>query len=120
MFVNLRINFFITTFTYDFYLGERIDKIIFISNWVKKKFVENLPKLSDNKTKIIYHSIDEIKKNIKKNKQIIFVGKLNESKGYDLYCKSMFKILNENKDWKAYSIGEEKRFQNKESVKNEP
>ena len=45
---------------------------------------------------------------MKKNKQIIFVGKLNESKGYDLYCKSMFRILNENKDWKAYSIGEEK------------
>ena len=40
------------------------------------------------------------------------MGKLNVSKGYDLYCKSMFRVLNENKDWKAYSIGEEKRFQN--------
>ena len=93
------------------FLLKTVDKIIFISNWVKKKFFENLPKLSDNKTQIIYHSIDQIKRNIKKNKQIIFVGKLNESKGYDLYCKSMFKILDENKNWKAYSIGEEKRFQ---------
>ena len=49
---------------------------------------------------------------LKKKKHIIFVGKLNESKGYDLYCKAMFKILDSNKDWKAYSIGEEKRFQN--------
>ena len=94
------------------YLLKTVDKIIFISEWVKKRFFNDLPKLSDNKTQIIYHSIDPIKKNIKKNKQIIFVGKLNESKGYDLYCKSMFKVLNENKDWKAYSIGEEKRFQN--------
>ena len=94
------------------YLLKTVDKIIFISEWVKKRFFKDLPKLSDNKTQIIYHSIDPIKKNIKKNKQIIFVGKLNESKGYDLYCKSMFKVLNENKDWKAYSIGEEKRFQN--------
>jgi len=94
------------------YLLKNVDKIIFVSEWIKKKFFENLPILSDNKTQIIHHSIDPIKKNTKKNKQIIFVGKLNVSKGYDLYCKSMFRVLNENKDWKAYSIGEEKRFQN--------
>ena len=94
------------------YLLKNVDKIIFISKWVKKKFFENLPNLSDNKTQIIYHSIDPIKKNTKKNKQIIFVGKLNESKGYDLYCKSMFKILDEYNEWCAISIGEERRFQN--------
>ena len=94
------------------YLLENVDKIIFITEWVKKRFFKDLPNLSDNKTQVIYHSIDPIKKKIKKNKQIIFVGKLNESKGYDLYCKSMFKVLDQNKDWKAYSIGEEKRFQN--------
>ena len=32
----------------------------------KKRFFENLPNLSDNKTQIIYHSIDPIKKNKKK------------------------------------------------------
>ena len=94
------------------YLLNSVDKIIFITKWVKKKFFEGLPSLSDNKTQVIYHSIDPFKKKIKKNKQIIFVGKLNKSKGYDLYCKAMFKILDSNKDWKAYSIGEEKRFRN--------
>ncbi len=94
------------------YLLKNVDKIIFISKWIKKKFFENLPNLSDNKTQIIYHSIDPIRKNPKKNKQIIFVGKLNESKGYDLYCKSMFKILDRYNDWCAISIGEERRFQN--------
>ena len=44
------------------YLLKNVDKIIFISKWVKKKFFENLPNLSDNKTQIIYHSIDPIKK----------------------------------------------------------
>ena len=94
------------------YLLENVDKIIFISKWVKQRFFKDLPILSDNKTQIIYHSIDPIKKIVKKNKQIIFVGKLNESKGYDLYCKSMFKVLNTNKNWIALSIGEERRFQN--------
>ena len=32
--------------------------------------------------------------------------------------KSMFKILDEYKDWKAYSIGEEKRFQNFQLIKD--
>ena len=94
------------------HLLNSVDKIIFISEWVKKRFFKNLPKLSENKTQIIYHSIDQYKKKVKKKKQIIFVGKLNESKGYDLYCKSLFKILDEHKTWKAVSIGEEKRFQN--------
>ena len=94
------------------HLLENVDKIIFISKWVKQRFFKDLPTLSDNKSQIIYHSIDPIKKKIKKNKQIIFVGKLNEAKGYDLYCKSMFKVLNLYKDWKAFSVGEEKRFQN--------
>jgi glycosyltransferase involved in cell wall biosynthesis len=93
------------------FLIKNVDKIIFISKWVKNKFFDDLPPLSDNKTQIIYHSIDPVNKNVEKFKQIIFVGKLNESKGYDLYCKSMLKILDKHRDWKAYSIGEEKRFQ---------
>ena len=94
------------------YLLNNVDKIIFISKWVKKRFFKDMPQISQNKTQIIYHSIDPYKKKIKKKKQIIFVGKLNESKGYDLYCKSLFKILNKHEIWNAISIGEEKRFQN--------
>ncbi|MDA9156770.1 glycosyltransferase [Candidatus Pelagibacter sp.] len=89
-----------------------VDKIIFISNWVKSKFFEGLPNFSENKTQVIYHSIDPVTKNTKKIKQIIFVGKLNESKGYDLFCKALFPILDKHTDWKAISIGDEKRFQN--------
>ena len=44
------------------YLLNNVDKIIFISKWVKKKFFEGLQNLSDNKTEIIYHSIDPFKK----------------------------------------------------------
>ena len=93
------------------YLLNKVDKIIFISKWVKKKFFKDLPDVSQNKTDVIYHSINPIKKKLKKNKQIIFVGKLNESKGYDLFCKAMFKVLNKFSDWKAISIGDERRFQ---------
>ena len=47
----------------------------------------------------------------KKKKQIVFVGKLNESKGYDLFCEAVNKVLIKNDNWNAVSIGDEKRFQ---------
>ena len=40
---------------------------------------------------------------------ITFVGKLNESNGYDIYKDAVTKILNEFNDWKAYSIVDESR-----------
>ena len=93
-------------------LLNNVDKIVFISKWVKKKFFENLNIDTHSKTEIIYHSIKKLKKfKYKKKKQIIFVGKLNKSKGYDIFCAALNNILKNNHSWKAFSYGEEKRFQ---------
>ncbi len=85
------------------------DKIVFISKWVKKKFFEDLNIEDSDKTVIIYHSINKQKKITKKKKYITFVGKLNYAKGYDIFRDAVSKILNEYKDWKAFSIGDESR-----------
>ncbi len=85
------------------------DKIIFISNWVKDRFFKGLSKKLINKTNIVYHSVNKQKKLLKKKKHITFVGKLNESKGYDIYREAIIRILNKHKDWKAFSIGDESR-----------
>ena len=61
------------------------------------------------KLKLFYHSVNKEKKIFKKNKYIVFVGKLNESKGYDIYKDAILKILDEFDDWKAFSIGDENR-----------
>ena len=90
-------------------LLENCDKIIFISKWVKGRFFKGLSKKLNNKTNIVYHSIDKQKKLLKKKKHITFVGKLNESKGYDIYREAIIRILNKHKDWKAFSIGDESR-----------
>ena len=57
---------------------KKVDKIVFISKWVKNRFFKNIDE-EDNKTEIIYHSVYKRKKKSKIN-QIIFVGKLNYSK----------------------------------------
>ena len=88
---------------------KKVDKIIFISKWVKKKFFENLNHNDDSKCEIIYHSIEPELKRPPKIKRIVFIGKLNESKGYDLYCEAVKYILSKYHDWKAYSIGDERR-----------
>ena len=87
-------------------------KIIFNSEWTKKRFFLGLDNFYHNSEKIevIYQSTSRKKINIKKKEKIItFVGKLNRSKGYDLFGKSILKILNEFKDWKAIVFGDEHR-----------
>ncbi len=86
-----------------------LDKIVFISKWVQDRFFINLDKKLSDKTEVIYHSIHRIKKKEKKEKRITFVGKLNTSKGYDIYKDAIIKILDEFKNWKAFSIGDEDR-----------
>ncbi len=90
-------------------LLSNIDKIIFVSKWVQKRFFIDLDKKLLNKTEIVYPSIHKLKKKSKKKNKITFVGKLNYSKGYDIYRDAITKILNEFPNWKAYSIGNEER-----------
>ena len=90
-------------------LYKKVDKIIFVSSWVQKRFFEGIENLNINKTSVVYPSIHKIQKLSKKKKQIVFVGKLNKSKGYDIYGNAINKILNEFNEWKSFSIGDEKR-----------
>ncbi len=88
-------------------------KIIFNSSWSKKRFLEGLENkfVNSNKLLIIYQSANKTSLSIIKNKKkwITFVGKLNRAKGYDIFAKSIRKVLNKHPDWKAVIIGDEKR-----------
>ena len=88
-------------------------KIIFNSSWSKKRFLEGLENkfVNSNKLLIIYQSANKTNLSTIKNKKkwITFVGKLNRAKGYDIFVKSIKKILNKYPDWKAVIIGDEKR-----------
>ena len=86
-----------------------LDKIVFVSKWVQQRFFIDLDKKLLNKTEIVYPSINKLEKKSKKQNKITFVGKLNISKGYDIYKNAITRILDEFHDWKAYSIGNEDR-----------
>ncbi len=91
------------------FLLNKVDKIVFVSQWTQERFFKNLDRKLLDKTDVVYPSIHKSKKLFKKNKNIVFVGKLNESKGYDIYKEAIIRILDEYKAWKAYSIGDESR-----------
>ena len=88
------------------------EKIIFNSLWSKKRFLEKIPSgsVSSEKLIVIFQSASKNKVSLnKKKKWITFVGKLNRSKGYDIFGSAVLKILKKYKDWQAIVIGDEQR-----------
>ena len=89
-------------------------KIIFNSNWSKRRFLEGMKSdyINSEKLVVINQSANKNRVNLDNKKKIItFVGKLNKSKGYDLFGKAIIKILDKYKDWKSIVIGDEPRDQ---------
>ena len=87
-------------------------KIIFNSNWSKKKFLEGMKTdyINSEKLIVINQSAKKNKIKLKSKKKIItFVGKLNKAKGYDIFGKAIIKILNKYKNWSSFVIGDEPR-----------
>jgi glycosyltransferase involved in cell wall biosynthesis len=92
---------------------ELCDKIIFVSSYVKKRFYYNINDYLPSKGEVIRPSTNyynhNFKKKLRKEKIIVFIGKLNSSKGYNLFGPAAINILNKYKNWKVIVAGNEKR-----------
>ena len=91
------------------FIANNTDQIFFVSKWVMKKFFEGLPFNQKNNCEVLYPSINPLKNFPRKKNIIIFSGKLNSSKGFDIFGKSILKILDKNKNWRAIAVGNEPR-----------
>ena len=98
-------------------LSEREDivkncyNVIFISRWIQQRFFSGFRNVDLTNTQIIPHAINMIN-NIdfkKKEKNILFVGKLNEAKGYHIFCNAASKFKKFDSSWKFIAIGNEAR-----------
>ena len=93
-------------------LLNKCEKIVFNSEWSKKQFLLKMNNFyyKSKKLEVIHQSINKKKINFnKKKKIIIFVGKLNSAKGYDVFSDAITRILNKYNDWRAIVIGDEPR-----------
>lgn len=95
------------------FLLKNLDKLVFVSEWTKRQFFKNLPIQDSEKCVIVYPGSNYIKKIIKKKNNIVFAGKLNESKGYNLFITIIEKILNKNKSWTCDIVGDDPRYYQK-------
>ncbi len=96
------------------YLINNCHKVIFNSNWSKKRFLQGMhfDYVNSEKLIVINQSAKKIKFKSKEKKNIItFVGKLNRAKGYDIFGHAVIKILKKYKNWKSIVIGDEPRDQ---------
>jgi len=95
------------------YLLKKCYRIIFNSNWSKKRFLEGLDNkfINSEKLLVFFQSAKRgSKSKIKKKKKwITFVGKLNKAKGYDVFGVAIINVLKKNPDWRAKIVGDEKR-----------
>ena len=93
-------------------LLKKVKKIIFISNWTKNQFLKGINKLiiKNNQLEVISHSTNKKIISFKNKKKIIlFVGRLNKSKGYDIFGSSITELLDKFPNWRAIVIGDEPR-----------
>ena len=89
-----------------------IDHIFFVSEWVRSRFFENLDFKNSHKISVVYPTIKKQKIDFnKKKKTILFIGKLNKSKGYHIFANVIKKILDKYPSWNAATIGTEPREQ---------
>jgi len=89
------------------------DKIIFVSFFVKERFYYNINNLLSTKGEVIFPSTNYYNHNFKripkKDKIIVFIGKLNSAKGYNYFGTAVINILKKYKNWRVIVAGNEKR-----------
>tara|TARA_B110000003_G_scaffold1906_1_gene2015 strand:- start:144 stop:2222 length:2079 start_codon:yes stop_codon:yes gene_type:complete len=103
------------------YILSNSDKIIFLSNWIHQMFFSGLKNSNFHNVATLPVGIIKEKNIIlsKKEKNILFVGKLNKAKGYHIFCNVASKFVKYNPSWKFIAIGNETRkeiFPSKNSV----
>ncbi len=85
-------------------------KIVFISRWIQNRFFKSVVNSNYLNTEIIYHGVKKtINPSKNKKKNILFVGKLNEAKGYKIYVEAAKKFKKYDKSWNFIAIGDEPR-----------
>ena len=95
------------------YLLKNLDKLIFVSDWTKRQFFKDLPIKDSEKCLIIYPGSTFLKKIPKKKNNIVFAGKLNVSKGYNIFINTIAEILKKNKSWSCDIVGDDPRHYEK-------
>ena len=85
---------------------KNVSGLVFVSKFLKEKFLEGI-KTNSSKLFVIPNSLD-INKNVsleKKKKRVLFVGRLVNEKGVQIYVNAIKKIAKKFPNWEFLLIG---------------
>ncbi len=87
------------------YILKNVSGLVFVSQFLKDKFLEGI-NIKSSKLFVIPNSLN-INKNaqFKKRKKVLFVGRIVEEKGVDIYVNAIKKVANKFPEWEFLLIG---------------
>ena len=97
------------------------DKICFVSEYLKERFLKGLS-ISHNdslKLQVIYNGIEPriYNSSLSKKQNIVFIGELSENKGFNFFLEAVEDICNDFNGWTVDIYGKSKTFKHS-SIKN--
>ena len=97
------------------------DKICFVSEYLKERFLKDLslPHTNHSKLQVIYNGIEPriYNPSLSKKQNIVFIGELSENKGFNFFLEAVEDFCNDFKGWTADIYGKSKTF-NHSFIKN--
>lgn len=124
---NLKLSHFITLFLHNDpqdmrgsksvnerkHLLQNLDKIYCVSEYIKRRFLDGIS-VDHKKVIVLYNGVKRDEASLpKKEKIVIFVGRIVKEKGVHLFCNSVDNIYDKYQDWKFTIVGSPKLGVNK-------
>ena len=90
------------------------NKICFVSEYLKERFLKDFPKSYRNNSKlhVIYNGIKPRTSNSRTSKKqnIVFIGELSQNKGFNIFLEAVEDICKDFKGWTVDIYGKSKTF----------
>ena len=91
-------------------LLNRCYKICFVSNFLKKRFMQDIPLTTVTKKKlhVIYNGVEPLVNKATRNKKIeniVYVGELTKNKGFDIFLDAVVEIKSNFSKWQIDIFG---------------
>lgn len=92
----------------------KLDRVYCVSEYVKKRFLQNIKIKENNKVAVLYNGVERYDKKFpSKKKKIIFVGRIVKEKGIHLFVEAVSRLSKIYQDWEFLIIGSPKLGSNK-------
>ena len=92
------------------------DKICFVSEYLKERFLKDLSisHKDNSKLQVIYNGIEPriYNSSLYKKQNIVFIGELSENKGFNFFLEAVEDICNDFNGWTVDIYGKSKTFNN--------